>query len=518
MHHTSHDSACPPYLTAARATDIGFASATLIDESPCLQYDDALPRRCISHPVPVCVLGSPKFNLQMPCSLFPSCFPRVEVPRRGRCCGEVHCIRSARPEQPWSLACSTQAVLPLPPQGQPGAHALSLEALCPSFPSRQGPGQDSVRQQQRASTAAAQVPPYLGTLAGDGRLGGIPCSGESKIGPPVQSLCWSPSHLLRLPCGSMYCSTPSFPLVHAASANIFSPPPLPSFPGPSSSAIHSIPSAPLSRNSVLPTRHLLFSTAEKKGRKTRSGYHLHPHLTQPCRAPSTTPAPGPPGPSSCCSSTSTPQDRTPDSHRINQGVKKPCRKRIGFESHSLSIFLGNSQDIKKRDRTPLLLYPSRDPIRDSQPSPFQFCKTQTLGDLETPPPSATGILRLDGEESPNLHAPFRSLRAARRHRSAFIPTPTSSLTTGHSIQFVCEVERSEESGCSSARPSRHVRDLLGRRIKSRKGSHLGRTEDTGTCVCVLVALRNLDRGEASELVSSTEEEVCLVTTSPVGFL
>lgn len=48
------------------------------------------------------------------------------------------------------------------------------------------------------------------------------------------------------------------------------------FFSPSSSAIHSSPPTPLSRHSTLPTRHLLFLTREKKGRKTR---FYHPILT-----------------------------------------------------------------------------------------------------------------------------------------------------------------------------------------------------------------------------------------------
>lgn len=116
-----------------------------------------------------------------------------------------------------------------------------------------------------------------------------------------QSLSSQASHLLQT-CTSTHLSTPTPANICFSSPSLFSLALL-------LSAIHSIPSTPLSRHPILPNRHLLFLTREKKGRTTIT--HSHPI---PYWAPSTIPPPTNPGPASAAA-----VQFLSDSHRNRTG-------------------------------------------------------------------------------------------------------------------------------------------------------------------------------------------------------
>lgn len=185
----------------------------------------------------------------------------------------------------------------------------------------------------------------------------------------VQTSCLLRPHLVRF-----------FAVLRTAANICFSSPSLSSV----SAIRHSFhPLTPLARHPILPTRHLLFLTREKKGRKEEL-------------LPLSPPQPRTQHPD--CSvqfRILTVQDRT------GRPQDQRCRPDERFGSSLQETRRGIKEEFR-----PLFSSFPRDQAKHLELSipPTQLCTRH-------PPTPPTGILRLDDEESSNLH-PLRSLRAA----------------------------------------------------------------------------------------------------------
>lgn len=212
------------------------------------------------------------------------------------------------------------------------------------------------------------------------------------------------------------------------------------------SAIHSIPSTPLSRHPILPNRHLLFLTREKKGRTTITHSHPTPHW-----APSTIPpTPKPQGTRPSAAAVQFLLGQQQQQNRIRTGFRcRPVRD-LGLEKKSCwTNHLWVELAIQRGIETPPLYHNfplGRDYSLFFSRSPFQpICTSKDH-------PHTTGILRLDDEESSNLH-PLRSLRTAKTTAKCLHSGPLSLYPFDPSIHFV------RLSGTTEAKVKKNILDL-----------------------------------------------------------